>query len=241
MFRKIRFIIIFVFAITLFYCLYRVVMIMNEYHRNDVMYEDLKNEVFQVSKKSDEINVDFETVIIKNQETVAWLWIPDTNINFPIVQGNDNEKYLHYAFDGAKSAVGSIFLDYRNSPEFSDRHSVIYGHNMKNGSMFGHLSKFSEREYTEKHCYIYLITEKKIKKYRIFSQYITNENLESYRMNFENEVDFEKYLQRVEEYSDYNTNWKIESKKIITLSTCVNDDSKRRVIHAVFIGESEVK
>ena len=249
-----------VFAAVLAYSSYHIFSIMNEYQRNDILYDDVREEVFRILRRPGdekvseteerpsadidqpvyaeaefEVEVDFVSLRARNPEAVAWLWIPDTDISYPIVQGIDNDKYLHYTFDGIQSVIGSIFLDYRNSAGFGDAHSVIYGHNMKNGSMFGQLSKFGDAEYLENHSYIHVITEEKFMTYRIFSQYIMTLNHDSYKMDFADAASFKEYLARLKAYSGYKAGFEPDYERIITLSTCVGDDSKRRIIHAGLI------
>ena len=88
------------------------------------------------------IQVDFDVLSKENQDVIGWLYCPDTSINYPVVQAADNEYYLHRLLDDSKNAAGTLFMDYRNSADLSDWNSVIYGHNMKNGSMFGSLPDY---------------------------------------------------------------------------------------------------
>jgi sortase B len=187
------------------------------------------------------LRIDFERLRQINAESVAWIWVPGTRIDYPLMHGEDNEKYLRRAYDGSISSGGSIFLDYRNDGGLTDRHSVVYGHNMKDDSMFGQLSKYADQDFCDSHPYIYLLTDTYIRKYRIFSVYITTADHDSYRLYFEGDEDYGNYLKRLAAYSWYETAEAPEKgDRIITLSTCVNDKSRRRVIHAVLIEETPV-
>ena len=104
------------------------------------------------------IQVDFETLCADNPDIVAWIYCPDTPINYPVVQAEDNDYYMHRLPDGSKSYPGTLFMDYRNADDFSDWNTVIYGHNMRNGSMFGTLPHYKDASYLEVHSEIYLLT-----------------------------------------------------------------------------------
>ena len=102
------------------------------------------------------VTVDFEALKKINREIIAWIRIPDTGIDYPVVQGADNEYYLKHTFKKTEHVAGSIFLDKDNSPDFSNRKSILYGHNMKDGSMFQGLHKYENEQYLEIHNKVYL-------------------------------------------------------------------------------------
>ena len=102
------------------------------------------------------VTVDFEALKKINPEIIAWIRIPDTKIDYPVVQGADNEYYLNHTFKKTEHVAGSIFLDKDNSPDFSNRKSILYGHNMKDGSMFQGLHRFQEESYLQEHNQVYL-------------------------------------------------------------------------------------
>ena len=104
------------------------------------------------------IQVDFDALFAKNQDVVAWLYCPDTPINYPVVQAPDNDYYLHRLLDGSQNAGGTLFMDYRNAADLSDWNSVIYGHNMSNDSMFGTLPDYETQSYFEAHPQMFLLT-----------------------------------------------------------------------------------
>lgn len=104
------------------------------------------------------IRVDFEALLQENTDIVAWIYCPDTPINYPVVQSEDNSYYLRRLVNGTWNSSGTLFLDYRNEDDFSDVNCVIYGHNMKNGSMFGTLTNYKNQEYYEQHPALYLLT-----------------------------------------------------------------------------------
>jgi sortase B len=106
------------------------------------------------------LSVDFETLKNVNADSAAWIYCPDTVIDYPVMRADDYDRYLHRLPDGAYNANGSLFLDYNCPSDFSGRLSIIYGHNMKSGKMFGALTKYKEQDYFDQHPYMYLYTER---------------------------------------------------------------------------------
>ena len=119
------------------------------------------------------ITVDFERLQEENKDIIAWLYCPDTEINYPVVQSKDNEYYLRRLLDGTWNIAGTLFMDYRNAADCSDLHTIIYGHNMKNNTMFGSLPKYSKQEYYEEHSVLYLLTPKQNYKVKLIAGYVT--------------------------------------------------------------------
>ena len=102
--------------------------------------------------------IDFAVLDSQNPDVVAWIQIPGTQINYPVVQGKDNDYYLHRDLNGQKSTAGTIFLDYADQADFSSLHNVLYGHHMKNGSMFKDISRYKDQGYFDQHSEIVLYT-----------------------------------------------------------------------------------
>ena len=105
--------------------------------------------------------IDFDGLRAINKDIVAWIQIPGIAVDYPVVQGKDNEHYLHYTFDGKANKAGSIFLDYRTRPDFTDSKVILYGHNMKDGSMFSNLKKFENVDFQKNHKTVYLYLPEK--------------------------------------------------------------------------------
>lgn len=106
------------------------------------------------------ISIDFEQLCQVNPDIIGWIYCEDTVINYPVLKGNDNDYYLHHTYDGTYSASGSIFVDAENADDFADSNTIIYGHHMKNGSMFASLSKWADQDYYEAHPVMWLLTPK---------------------------------------------------------------------------------
>ena len=179
----------------------------------------------------------------ENKDVVGWIEMPgDTKINYPVVQGEDNDYYLHYAYNGAYNPAGSIYLDYRNSVSVStNRHTVIYGHNMESGSpMFANLLHFQDESYWKNNRYIHIYTDEAMYTYEVFAAYETSPQLagvenHSWRMNFnKDEKLFLQWVDSIRARSDISPKVTIEgNSRILTLSTCMNVNENRYVVHAV--------
>ncbi|MBC1494775.1 class B sortase [Listeria welshimeri] len=156
-----------------------------------------------------------------NKDMAGWLTIADTEIDYPILQSTDNDYYLHHNYKNEKARAGSIFKDYRNTNEFLDKNTIIYGHNMKDGSMFADLRKYLDKDFFKAHptfSYESGLTNYKVE---IFSVYETTTDFYYIETDFPGKQDFDDYLEKVQQQSIYKSNVKVSSKdRIITLSTC---------------------
>ena len=102
--------------------------------------------------------VDFASLQAINDDVVAWIYLEDTHVNYPVVLGPDNEYYLNRLYNGTGNGAGAIFMDYRNNGNFTDPNTILYGHRMNNGTMFADISNYSNREFFDGHPYILIIT-----------------------------------------------------------------------------------
>ncbi len=191
------------------------------------------------------MEADFRGLLSVNPDTIGWLSIPDTPINYPVVQGTDNETYLNRSFEGEKSKAGAIFMDAGNTVFPHNYNTVLYGHNMGGGrqDMFGSLLHYKDKAYFEKHRYVQFSTlESKHSWWRIFavlSLNIQTEEWDYLQLDFEDEEQFSEWLGTAKIKSLYETGvLSVPSDNTLTLSTC--DRSKygadgRLVIMAVQI------
>lgn len=186
------------------------------------------------SEEEQEYNVDFEKLKKINNEIVGYLKVNNTKIEYAVVQGNDNDYYLKRNLDKKDNIGGSIFMDYKNKVDGTDKNIVIYGHNVKDGSMFGTLKNILEEEwYNNKENYIIdFITEKEKQKYQVFSVYKIES--EEYYIDTEFESnEFEKFIKTLKGRSIKNFDIQVEKDdSILTLSTCDNNNKYRIVLHA---------
>lgn len=176
--------------------------------------------------------VDFAMLANINSEVVGWISSPD-GISYPVVQGTDNEYYLDHLFDGTYNSNGSIFVDYRNAKDFSDRNTFIYGHNMRNGTMFAGLVNYGSQSYYEKYPKLLLTTTEQTYLLEVFAGYVTPGNSDSYQISFADDAVFEAYLQKVRALSDFTADVEVTAQdRIVTLSTCTYDyEEARYVLH----------
>lgn len=179
-------------------------------------------------------NVDFETLKEKNADTVGWIKVNGTNIDYPVVKSTDNSFYLSHNFYKEYSAAGWIFASYTNKIDGTDKNLVIYGHNRKDGSMFGSAKNFLEKEWyeNEKNRYITFITEIENVTYEVFSIYQIEKEAYYATTEFEND-EFESFIRTIKSRSmvDFGVNVTAED-GILTLTTCANDNQYRTVLHA---------
>ena len=180
------------------------------------------------------IEVDFDKLKSVNEDVVGWIYVdalPD--ISYPIVKGKDNQTYLHQTYEKNYNFAGTIFVDYENSGDFSDCNTLVYGHNMKNGSMFGHLKKFREDDKLYKQDkYFWILTPERNYRYEIISAYTTGVNSDTYTLFKGPGEEFEKYLETIKGYSEIqtdDTDLTIKD-RIVTLSTCTGNESTRFVV-----------
>lgn len=169
-----------------------------------------------------------------NPDVVGWILIPDTRINYPLLQGEDNDYYLDHTWDHKRYDVGSIFLECLNSPDFTDFNTILYGHNMNDGSMFAGIRLYRTEQYLEDHPYVYLRNDRGVFRYEIFASYLADAEGYSYCMDFPQEADRKAFLDRALADSVIQTGILPEpTDRILTLSTCSGRGySTRWVLHA---------
>lgn len=216
---------------------YKLVGIFLEYHKGESEYESIRENVIQeetVTEQETTFAVDFAKLKEINSEVVAWIRFDEpSQISYPVVKGTDNNKYLHTTFEGKKNAAGTLFMDFENEPDFADRNTFIYGHNMKNGSMFGMLRKHFKDEASVPGKYIWICTPQQNYRYEIFSSHVVDAAGEVYTLFPETGEPFAEYLEHMVQQSmvDYKVPV-TKDDKIITLSTCTGNDATRFVVQA---------
>lgn len=173
--------------------------------------------------------MDFTEVKKENEETIAWIWIDDTPINYPVVQGSDNEYYLTHLYNKKYNISGSIFGDYRNGSDFTSTNTVLYGHNLKNGTMFGSLKKYKDLEFLNNHKYVWIMTPKATYQYEIYMVYEFDASKDHYVFNFNSETSFQSYLENIEPIVSNNLEVNLED-HILTLSTCDENEKNKRLV-----------
>lgn len=183
------------------------------------------------------ITVDFEALLATNEDVVGWIYSKDTVINYPIAQGEDNDEYLHHLLDGTYNSSGTLFVDCECAPEFAGANTIVYGHNMKNGSMFYSLLNYREQSYYDAHPVMYLNTPSQNYRIDVFSGYICNYDSDTYTLSFPSEEDYVKYQQKMKSQSDFNCDVELApTDRVITLSTCTYEyDNARYVVQGKLV------
>lgn len=215
-----------------------------EYDRiREYVQEDPKEETEQPEEGEAEDRpvppaVDWESLKAINSDIIAWLQIEGTEISYPIVKGTDNDYYLHHTFEKNYNSAGSIFVEYTNSSDFQDCNTIIYGHNMRNGSMFGLLKKYFQSQDSLPGQYVWICTPEKDYRYEIFSSHVVDAAGEAYTLFSAPDQQFQQYLDNMKAQSlvDFGVDVTKED-KIITLSTCTGNDATRFVVQAKREGE----
>ena len=183
------------------------------------------------------INVDFNELKKVNSETVGWIQVNGTNINYPFVQTTDNQYYLTHSLDNSYNSAGWVFLDYRNNLSTLDKNTIIYAHGRLDRTMFGSLKNILESGWLNNtnNYVIKLSTEYENTLWQVFSVYHIDTTNDYIRINFKNSENFLEFANMLLERSAYNFNTKVsENDNILTLSTCYNDKEKV-VLHAKLI------
>ncbi len=183
-------------------------------------------------------DIDLDALREVNPDIIGWIEIPGSPVSYPIMQGSDNNFYLDHSWKGESNVSGSIYMDYRSSADFSDFHSIVYGHRMADGSMFAFLTKYSKQSHLEENPYVYVVTDAGVSRYAIFSSYETaTGGGHSYRLGLETDEDRQVLIDYFKKKSDIESDISpAPDDEILTLSTCVAAASAvgtRWVVHAV--------
>ena len=190
------------------------------------------NENVKINEETNEYIVDFDKLKEQNEDTIAYLQIENTNIEYVVVKTTNNNYYLRHNFNKEYNVAGWIFADYRNKFDGTDKNLIIYGHNMKDGSMFSNLKNLINKKWKNEEHIITLKTRELETKYQIFSTY-TIEPEEYYIQTVFNDTNYEQFLNTIKSRSTYNYDVQLDtSDKILTLSTCNDNGNKRIVVHA---------
>lgn len=208
---------------------------------NDII-EDIQESV-SINENNDNIdkyNVDFESLKQKNSDTIAWIKVNGTDIEYPVVKTTNNDYYMTHSFDKSYNSVGWVFMDYKDKFDGTDKNMVIYAHNRRDGSMFGTLKNILTDEWqSNKGNYIIpFITENENVQYQVFSVYKIEKEDYYITTNFGTKNEFQKFINTIKSrsYKDFGIDVK-NTDQILTLSTCANDNRYRVVLHAKKIKE----
>jgi len=240
---------------------FRLFMIYYNYGKAGNEYNSLKN-VYITKEKPDQTQnksaaganstsvnsypdwkVDFTSLEKINGEIVGWVYMQACDISYPIVRATDNTYYLTHTFEKKVNSSGAIFMDSENKPDFTDLNTFVYGHNMKNGSMFGKMKKlYKEKDLRKENPFFYIfLPNHKVIQYEIFSYYITTDDSDSY-VKSKTEKEYDEYVKRVEKKSLERIQTDMSGHSpIVTLSTCsgASGGDQRFLVHGVQTGYSK--
>ncbi len=231
------------FAVFLFAAV-KLSLLMWEYFKGNQEYRQIEESVVSIEEQADietdfqkGFSVDFDKLGKINPDVVGWIRIEKLGISYPIVQGEDNDYYLSHTFYKEENKCGSIFVETENSDNFSDWNTFVYGHNMKDKSMFAKLNQFQEEETFWENGEFYIYTPQDVRCYEIYSCYVATLGTESFRYQFSNEKDYAKWQDYVKGQSLYDTGVEPEPKQhTVTLMTCTPAGSQYRfLVHGVLV------
>ena len=187
-------------------------------------------------------DVDLSALRAVNPDVVGWIFIPGSKVNYPIVQGEDNQYYLEHTWDGQKNSAGSIFLEASNGADFKDCRSILYGHNMADMSMFAILHNYANIYYVKTFPYVYLVTDEGVLRYEIYSTYKAAVDSKTYALGLGQRI-MASFIKMTLDESELDLGIiPAETDRILTLSTCTGNYENRRVVHARLVMEEvEIK
>lgn len=213
-----------IFSMTLVFSAYQIYSIMSEYNKGSNTYDT----IVSVAKKDREI--DFDKLKSMNEDVVGWIYSKDTVIDYPVVQGSDNDYYLSHLFDKTTNSSGAVFLDYNKKPDFTSSNSILYAHNMKNGSMFASLMGYKDQAYYDSHKTMELYTPNQDYEIEVVYGFV----IDAYKWDdngFALDENLDNLLLHAKSNSTFNSGKSINKQdKVITLSTCSYEMEEGRYV-----------
>src|SRR5690625_4667255 len=198
-----------------------------EIPEEEVSYGDFRSQFFDLHKI--------------NPDIVGWITVEGTIINYPILQTKDNDYYLNRNYKGEDSPAGSIFMDYRNDVEQDNRNTIVYGHRMKDDTMFNSLTNYLDEDFYEEHKTVYYDTTNGSYDAEVFAAYYTTTEFDYIQTEFESDEEYASFLDEVFEKSEIDTDINVTADdEIVTLSTCdytLDPDEGRLVVHAKVVNK----
>ena len=218
---------------------YNIFVWWQENQKNKELMGKIEQEVNIYENKNvndiEKYNIDFKELKNTNSDIVGWLKVWGTEVEFPVVKTDNNEFYLTHSLDKSYNTSGWIFADCNNKLDGTDKNIVIYGHNRRDDSMFGTLKNILNKEWYENknNLFIPFIKENKSDIYEVFSVYKIEKENYYITTDFENDLEFKKYIDTVKSRSVKDFNVDVSTKdELLTLSTCANNNKYRVVLHA---------
>lgn len=247
-------IILIICACVFVFAAFKLVSILLEYKKGNDIYDNIEGNIIEdkpvnitIGDDNQDVTVPFvynhQALLNINPDGLGFLYVPSVDIRLPIAQTTDNDFYLTHTFDKTYNGNGCLFVDYRITNKLKANHVLIYGHNMNSGAMFGSLSRYETPSFyqTEGNDVFYIYTEDVIRKYKIFTVYITDPISDTFTFNFSNLAGLREYAKNVQAQSLYNTGVDItNTTQIVTFSTCTNNSKQRLIVSGTYVGESKL-
>ena len=216
------------------YSLYQLVNMMLPYYSGGKEYDKVKDLAITADATGEGFSVDFDALLQENPDTVAWIRFDEPSIiSYPVVKSADNKEYLKKTFSENDNKLGAIFMDMRNTNDFSDKNTMIYGHNLKvGGEMFSQLKDYEDESFYQEHPNFYIYTQDgKIRTYKVFAASVVKDTADQYNLTYATDADFESYLTMCKEASEYDTGTEVNAQsQIVSLSTCTNVKQDERFL-----------
>lgn len=188
----------------------------------------------------DDVQVNFDKLRKKYPDVKAWLYSKGTIINYPVAQGNDNDWYLHHTLDGKWNGAGTLFIDENNKKPFKDFLTIIYGHHMRDGSMFGSLVKYRDAEYYQKHKTLRLYTPKHKYDLEVVGVCTIPSDSEMYKLDFADDAEKQEYLDQIDAMTEMQCETKATvDDRLVMLSTCTYEFEDARLVLFCKLVETE--
>ena len=217
-----------------------------DYRNSQQVYESLQNEFVETQGIEDTepdmpiqpietvetapITIDFNSLLEKNSDIVGWIYCQDTPINYPVVQAENNDYYLRRDLNGKYLVGGTVFVDYRNAAIGEDCNYILYGHNMKDGTMFSSIAKYKKQSYYDDHPVLYYLTPATSHKVELYAGAVVKRDAIIYTPN-PDETQFAEFLNNIRLKSTFTSKVEItESDTLIILSTCSYEYKNARYI-----------
>ena len=237
--KNVSIIMIIIFFIGFLFGFYKILSWKKDNDESKNINDSLKNSI-DIETYGNEVkyNINFNKLKSINSDTVGYLIVNNTGINYVVVKGKDNKYYLNHDFYKNKNEAGWIYTDYRNKVDGSDKNLVVFGHNMSTGIMFGTLKKTQNPDWymNKDNRIIKLIVENKTYNYEVFSLYTIRKEAYYINTEFSSDSTYYEFLKKIQSRSIYDFNVELsKNDKIITLSTCNTGGTYRTVLHAKLI------
>lgn len=233
--EKIRKILLVICVCVFVYSVFQLGMIFYNYYKTEKDSQELVEDYIAEPETKDEDEeidplkrvVDFKKLQERNKDVIGWLYIPDTTIDEPILKGASNDTYLRTDIDHQSKTAGQVFIDEINSKDFSDDNTIIYGHNMRNGTRFHDLRYYVEKEFYDEHNLVYIyLPDNTVNVYKIYSANVINASSDFYQKG----INYTSYVQNAQSSAKQTSEVSDEQQPLILLSTCYAHNSENRYV-----------